>query len=180
MNLTRAVIHNGTVHMGLSDTADLHPTGTGSQPRGSAPLTVALPPGSPLAAFRGPVTVGTRPSAFTPGRVPGWAQFTLTPTSVVDLGGDRYAVVDLDAPAPGTGTGNTNGTAGPDPADADGDDFEARLYLATGATDRWFAVRLPAGAAVAPGAPYTVSLPPEQLNVFGWNEGGRRVPPTSP
>ncbi|HEU4728582.1 MAG TPA: ABC transporter ATP-binding protein, partial [Kofleriaceae bacterium] len=60
---------------------------------------VALPGDSPLAAAADrKVILGVRPTAFGPAGVAGWAQLTVTPRVVEELGDERYVFFDLEAP----------------------------------------------------------------------------------
>jgi len=124
---------------------------------------VALPTESPsfaaLATADRPVILGVRPTAFGPAGVAGWAQLTVTPAVVEELGDERYVFFDLDAPRV-----DTDATRAALDARA-GDERDDALLLQDEARAR-FAVRLPADLPLPLGQPLTVSMDPNRLYFF--------------
>jgi multiple sugar transport system ATP-binding protein len=122
---------------------------------------VALPPESPLAAADRRVILGVRPTAFGPAGVAGWAELTVTPTVVEELGDERYVLFDLDAPRVDTeATRAAFATRSSDDA----------LLLSDQARAR-FTIRLAADTPLAIGAPVTVSVDPRRLYFFDPDTG---------
>jgi len=123
--------------------------------------TVALPPDSPLAATDRQVILGVRPTAFGPAGIDGWAQLTVTPAVVEELGDERYVFFDLDAPRVDTDATRAafDARAGDDTALLS-DDARAR-----------FTARLPADLALPIGQPLTVSVDPRRLYFFDPDTG---------
>jgi multiple sugar transport system ATP-binding protein len=122
---------------------------------------VALPPESPLAAADRRVILGVRPTAFGPAGVAGWAELTVTPTVVEELGDERYVLFDLDAPRVDTeATRAAFATRSSDDA----------LLLPDQARAR-FTIRLAADTPLPIGAPVTVSVDPRRLYFFDPDTG---------
>jgi len=121
-----------------------------------AGVTLALPPDSPLAAAERQVLLGVRPTAFGAGAVDGWAQLTVKPAVVEELGDERYVIFDLDAPRV-----DTEATR----AALDARSSDDALLLSEEARAR-FTIRLPADVPITIGAPLTVSLDSRRLYFF--------------
>jgi len=124
--------------------------------------SIALPADSPLAATADrEVILGVRPTAFGPAGVDGWAQLTVTPAVVEELGDERYVFFDLDAPRVDTeATRAAFAARSSDDALLLSDDARAR-----------FTVRLPADIALPIGKPLTVSVDPRRLYFFDPDTG---------
>jgi multiple sugar transport system ATP-binding protein len=123
--------------------------------------SMALPSDSPLVAADRQVILGVRPTAFGPGGVDGWAQLTVTPAVVEELGDERYVFFDLDAPRVDTeATRAAFAARSSDDALLLSDDARAR-----------FTVRLPADIALPVGKPLTVSVDPRRLYFFDPDTG---------
>jgi len=120
-----------------------------------AGLSVALPVDAALAGADRQVILGVRPTAFGPGGVDGWAQLSVTPAVVEELGDERHVIFDLDAPRV-----ETEDTQAAQDARS-GDD----ALLPDQARAR-FTIRLPSEVALAIGEPLTVSLDPRRLYFF--------------
>jgi multiple sugar transport system ATP-binding protein len=118
--------------------------------------TVPLPPEAPLAAAGRRVILGVRPTAFGPAGVAGWAQLTVTPAVVEELGDERYVLFDLAAPRVDT--------------EATRAAFDARAsddaLLLPDAARAQFTIRLPSDLALPIGEPLTVSVDPRRLYFF--------------
>jgi multiple sugar transport system ATP-binding protein len=123
--------------------------------------TVPLPADSPLAAADRQVILGVRPSAFGPAGVAGWAQMTVTPAVVEELGDERYVLFDLDAPRV-----DTDATR----AAVDARSGDDALLLPDQARAR-FTMRLPADLPLTIGEPLTVSMDPRRLYFFDPDSG---------
>jgi multiple sugar transport system ATP-binding protein len=123
--------------------------------------TVPLPPESPLAAADRQVILGVRPTAFGPAGVAGWAELTVTPTVVEELGDERYVFFDLDAPRV-----DTEATRAAFAARSSDD----ALLLSDQARAR-FTIRLPGDTPLPIGDPMTVSVDPCRLYFFDPDTG---------
>jgi multiple sugar transport system ATP-binding protein len=121
---------------------------------------VALPADSPLAGADRRVLLGVRPTAFGPAGIAGWAELTVTPAVVEDLGDERYALFDLDAPRV-----DTEATRAA--VDARSSD---ELVLPGEARAR-FTARLPGDVPLAIGEPLAISLDPRRLYFFDPDTG---------
>ena len=121
--------------------------------------TVALPSDAPLAAADRKVILGVRPTAFAPAGAAGWAQLTVTPAVVEELGDERYVLFDLDAPRVDTEATRAALDA------RSGDDT-----LPDQARAR-FTIRLPSDTPLALGEPLTVSVDPGRLYFFDPDTG---------
>ncbi|HET7502075.1 MAG TPA: ABC transporter ATP-binding protein [Kofleriaceae bacterium] len=117
---------------------------------------VALPAGSPLAAADRQVLLGVRPTAFGPAGVAGWAQLTVTPAVIEELGDERYVLFDLDAPRV-----DTEATRAAHAARTSDDSS-----LLPDATRARFTIRLPSDLPLPIGEPATVSVDPRRLYFF--------------
>jgi multiple sugar transport system ATP-binding protein len=125
--------------------------------------SMTLPADSPLATTdrRSQIILGVRPTAFGPAGVDGWAQLTVTPAVVEELGDERYVFFDLDAPRVDTeATRAAFAARSSDDALLLSDDARAR-----------FTVRLPADIALPIGRPLTVSVDPRRLYFFDPDTG---------
>ena len=118
--------------------------------------SVALPADAPLAAADRQVILGVRPTAFAPAGSAGWAQLTVKPAVVEELGDERYVLFDLDAPRV-----DTDATR----AALDARSSDDALLLAGEARAR-FTARLPADLPLSTGEPLTVSVDPRRLYFF--------------
>jgi multiple sugar transport system ATP-binding protein len=118
-------------------------------------VTVPLPAGSSLAAADREVILGLRPTAFAPGGAAGWAQMTVSPAVIEDLGDERYVIFDVDAPRVDT-----------EAVRAAYSSRTADDLLIADAQRARFTIRLPGDAPVAVGESLTVSLDPRRLYFF--------------
>jgi multiple sugar transport system ATP-binding protein len=125
-----------------------------------AGVEIPLPDSSPLAGAEQEVILGVRPTGFTPGSVNGWAELTVVPAIVEELGDERHVIFDVDAPR--VDTDATRAAVDAETAD------DALLVPDERAR---FTVRVPAEAPVTVGEPYTVSIHPDRLYFFDLESG---------
>ena len=128
---------------------------------GFAGQSIPLPPGSSLAAADRKVILGVRPTAFGPAGTPGWAQLTVKPVVVEELGDERYVFFDLDSPRV-----DTEATR----AALDARSSDDSPLLADEARAR-FTIRLPADVPLPIGQQLTVSMDAHRLYFFDPDTG---------